>query len=544
MSARGRGGKGNAPQAAGGAPPVGPVAALAIPAPSAVPIGGGTTFAQSPGGGLRLSARLTLSVSPANPLVRSLSDHTAGTPAGECEISHYLLASVLLRLTPIEEGARDLPFFGRVLSVQAVVRALDAVTNLCDPQELFVSPSAAIRAISARGLPETFFVAGDFVPVEPFPAGSEAALVHRWAQVQKLTFRDLMQPGDTSAATNSLVADLVAAVGPIGRAEDRGPAAQASMVVAGLLKDVDATVKATTPNLAPNLLACLRPLRAIPPAVAITVCGYSDMIDNLQFGRSQAEGKPGAVFTRLDLALAAFPSIAAAIAGASDGPGAVMSIAKALGHSEAIVFNTLQSIEGQLRAEFGDLLASTVPAGMLRVAFLAEQIEARARSAANFERANAASGLADPGAARKEIADNALLLSQPGFRSLETEMSSELRTERKLFLALTSNFKFLLRAFVDRSTAFKANQVCLMAAGGHAVLGPYLMFLLTHDRNMRPFSRLQNALVVLSADTMENLSRLRFNKVDWMDIATTTASYRSLTEKPSHSRPQLGRCPV
>jgi len=232
-------------------------------------------------------------------------------------------------------------------------------------------------------------------------------------------------------------------------------------------------------------------------------------------------GKPNAVLTRLSSALDALPLLSNVCAQASDVPGAVIRLAKAFGHPDSIVFNTLESINEQL-IDHRDLVtgeAQAASAGSSRTAAVIDQIEQRIRAARNFDRANASSGLADPNAAKLEITANQAILQSPSLQALALAISdTNLSSPMRLHMIMKARENVCLKAFYERKTVFSLSAPCTISADAHRICGPYLQWVCLNDENGNCLPRCKGAPFFLNATDIDRLVHGKLDMVNWAAI--------------------------
>ena len=156
------------------------------------------------------------------------------------------------------------------------------------------------------------------------------------------------------------------------------------------------------------------------------------------------------------------------------------------------------------------------------MAYVVEQIEGRLRASHSFDKKNAESGLAHPGAAQAALAALAALFGSQEVAELKAAIGTPMmRAEEQLHKLLTSGVAVVLRAFYDRSTKFKTEAICMAAAAGHNIGGSYLQFVLARDENLAEFERLKGTLCTMSAYNTQRLLAARFDEVNWLEICVS-----------------------
>ena len=488
-----------------------------------IPVGGGSSFTTAP----LLEQDLKVSLPTTSKVAKVLAEYSDGIDGERTIFDHSLLASFVLRTTPVDEECHSTPIFGAVLSVKGVAAAIEAIEEL-QWDEYIDSATSAIRSLAEKGKPPHTLKRSDFIEVEPLPGNAAPLTIRRWKQTSSLLIGDLIGGDGPIWAQNSLLATLVAGVGAYGRASDREDGGRALAFLNEVLREVSSVVKQNLSSLKREIISRLALCGKVPSAIAIFPCSLAEAVDEISFGALMSAGSPNAVLARLPSALAALPLLSDVCAQASDVAGAVIRLAKAFNHPDSIVFNTLESIDGQLE-DHRDIIKGESQGAVAgsRTASIIDLIETRIRAARNYDRANAASGLADPNAAKLEITSNAAVLQSPSFKALDSIISdTKLGSERKLQLIMQSREMVCLKAFYEHRTSFPLSQPCRTCAEAHHYGGPYLQWICTHDEDGITLPRCEGHLFQLSAADVRGLLHGDFKSVNWAAIG---AAYCKLT---------------
>jgi hypothetical protein len=425
----------------------------------------------------------------------------------------------VLRILPVEEETRKLPVFDVTLSINGLSAAIGIIES-STWEENTGSVTSTVRILAEQSTLHHSIKRSDFIAVEPFPGDANLLTKKMWLQFNTLLIGDLIQGEGPIWQRNLLLSTLIVGVGAYGRASDRGEGGRALAFLNEILKEVPAVVKQTA-NLKREVIISLARCRKVPPPIAVFPCSLAEAVEEISFGASMGSGRPNAVLARLTNVMDAFPLLSAVCAQATDVPGAVIRLAKAFGHPDSIVFNTLESINEQL-GDHRDLVmgdrqgAAEVPA---RAAAIIDQVEQRIRAARNFDRANASSGLADPNAAKLEITTNQAILNSPSLQALAVAVSDvKLSSEMRIHMIMKSREVPCVKAFYDRRTPFSLSPPCAISAKAYLIGVPYIQWACTHDENGVILPRCGGALFQLSSSDVDRLTQGKLSTVNWAAI--------------------------
>ncbi len=111
-----------------------------------IPVGGGSSFTTAP----LLEQDLKVSLPTTSKVAKVLAEYSDGIDGERTIFDHSLLASFVLRTTPVDEECHSTPIFGAVLSVKGVAAAIEAIEEL-EWDEHIDSATSAIRSLAEKG---------------------------------------------------------------------------------------------------------------------------------------------------------------------------------------------------------------------------------------------------------------------------------------------------------------------------------------------------------------------------------------------------------
>ena len=417
-----------------------------VAAPATVrAVGGGDGYT----GASPLSADLEIAIAAKHPVSQALGRFVRRNDGEESIFGVATVGSFFLRLFQLDDGVMALHVLTVTLSVAALSRAAAEVAAAVSAGagiNYDLEFGEVVRAVAERTSRVPFmFSASDFMPVEPFPAGTATGIVKTWTQVGLTTVNHLVRcrGGPSSAPTdNRVLADAWAGFGARGRAADRMPEAIAGVVLMELLSVFPASFMAVASNLGNQIKQQCE--FTVGPACVDEIAGDPEtFLSNIAFGREISRGAVDAVATRLSLAVSQLPNLAIALEGAEDQMGSVRRLIAATGAATTVTADALVSLDVELGGIFNEALTNPT-GGLTRVAYAINTISKHAQALKAHVKQN--SNAADPLASTRDAAEARELFQSGAWKQMQADLREEADAAKRLQIVLSSGNHLLLSA--------------------------------------------------------------------------------------------------